>query len=410
MDKKTKLLPALLAAACLILILVIAMIPADGWATRGGQSVYFLDGRRLTGWQQIEGQQYNFDEDGYLRTGWQEIDGSRYYFDETGAMVTGWFMDAHYLHPDGRLATGWLEQDGKRYFLGSDGRRKSGVIEADGTEYLLNEEGYVHCGWTEIFGLRYYGDENGHPLYGWQEIDSAQYYFDESGAALTGWQNLDGFTHYFYSDGAAAQGKLTIDGEVCNFASNGQFLHLVNPWNYVPDDYVVELTPIAENHQIASICYEDFLDMMTDCRNAGLEPMVCSSYRTQEYQEELFQKRIDRYSKEGLPVEKATELAGYSVAIPGTSEHQLGLALDIVDNDNWHLDETQAEMPAQQWLMENSWRYGWILRYPVDKSAYTGIIYEPWHYRYVGRTVAAEIQTLGLCLEEYLEMLTNSVG
>ena len=67
-------------------------------------------------------------------------------------------------------------------------------------------------------------------------------------------------------------------------------------------------------------------------------------------------------------------------------------------------------MPTQQWLMENSWRYGWILRYPNEKSEITGIIYEPWHYRYVGRTVAAEIHGLGLCLEEYLNLLTGGVG
>jgi D-alanyl-D-alanine carboxypeptidase len=139
-------------------------------------------------------------------------------------------------------------------------------------------------------------------------------------------------------------------------------------------------------------------------------PVVCSSYRTQEYQEGLFQNRIDRYVKEGYSVEEATGLAGQSVAVPGTSEHQLGLALDIVDNRNWELDESQADMPTQQWLMENSWRYGWILRYPNEKSAITGIIYEPWHYRYVGKTIAKEIYDLGICLEEYLQMLTNSVG
>ena len=98
------------------------------------------------------------------------------------------------------------------------------------------------------------------------------------------------------------------------------------------------------------------------------------------------------------------------MAVPGTSEHQLGLALDIVDNKNWYLDESQAKMPTQIWLMENSWRYGWILRYPGEKSHLTGIIYEPWHYRYVGKTVAKEIHELGICLEEYLDMLTVSVG
>ena len=90
------------------------------------------------------------------------------------------------------------------------------------------------------------------------------------------------------------------------------------------------------------------------------------------------------------------------MAIPGTSEHQLGLAVDIVDKHSQVLDNSQADTPAQQWLMEHSWEYGFILRYPEGKSEITGIIYEPWHYRYVGKEAAAEIHELGLCLEEYL--------
>ena len=91
------------------------------------------------------------------------------------------------------------------------------------------------------------------------------------------------------------------------------------------------------------------------------------------------------------------------MARPGTSEHQLGLALDIVDLDYQQLDTRQEETPEQKWLMENSWKYGFILRYPTDKSNITGIIYEPWHYRYVGKEAAKVIHEKGICLEEYLE-------
>ena len=80
---------------------------------------------------------------------------------------------------------------------------------------------------------------------------------------------------------------------------------------------------------------------------------------------------------------------------------------DIVDKAYQTLDEHQAEMPAQKWLMENSWKYGFILRYPVGKTDVTGIIYEPWHYRYVGLELAEELHELGLTLEEYLQMLTD---
>ena len=90
------------------------------------------------------------------------------------------------------------------------------------------------------------------------------------------------------------------------------------------------------------------------------------------------------------------------MAVPGTSEHQLGLALDIVDVANQVLDERQENTEVQKWLMKNSWKYGFILRYPTDKSDITGISYEPWHYRYVGKEAAKEIYEAGICLEEYL--------
>ena len=95
------------------------------------------------------------------------------------------------------------------------------------------------------------------------------------------------------------------------------------------------------------------------------------------------------------------------MALPGTSEHHLGLAVDIVDVNYQLLNDAQADTPVQQWLMANSWRYGWILRYPDEKSEITGIIYEPWHYRYVGVEIAQEIMNLGITLEEYLGAVQN---
>ena len=105
---------------------------------------------------------------------------------------------------------------------------------------------------------------------------------------------------------------------------------------------------------------------------------------------------------QGYSREAAEAEAGKVVAVPGTSEHQLGLALDIVDLNNQNLDTSQEDTPVQKWLIEHSWEYGFILRYPNDKSEITGIIYEPWHYRYVGRDAAREIHERGVCLEEYL--------
>ena len=95
------------------------------------------------------------------------------------------------------------------------------------------------------------------------------------------------------------------------------------------------------------------------------------------------------------------------VAVPGTSEHQLGLAVDIIDSNYGYLDDYQASMPTQKWLMEHCWEYGFILRYPEGTTEITGIIYEPWHYRYVGVEVAMEMKQLGVTLEEYLGAVQN---
>ncbi len=116
----------------------------------------------------------------------------------------------------------------------------------------------------------------------------------------------------------------------------------------------------------------------------------------------LFNNQIQEFIDQGYDEEEARALAAREVAVPGTSEHQLGLAVDIIDNSNWNLDESQENVPAQQWLMANSWRYGFILRYPVGSTSVTGIIYEPWHYRYVGCQAAKEIYQRGITLEEYL--------
>ena len=118
----------------------------------------------------------------------------------------------------------------------------------------------------------------------------------------------------------------------------------------------------------------------------------------------LYEDKIARLIDEGVDPAEAPAIAAQSVAVPGTSEHQLGLALDIVDYYYPLLNEAQEDTYTQQWLMEYSWLYGFILRYPNGTTDITGIIYEPWHYRYVGEEAAKEIHELGVTLEEYLEM------
>ncbi len=180
------------------------------------------------------------------------------------------------------------------------------------------------------------------------------------------------------------------------------YLLLVNKWNPIDRDYSLDLVELRNGHSVDIRAYPDLQDMMDDARAEGLQPIICSSYRTNQKQRDLFKNQVDKYLALGLTEEEAEEQAAKWVAVPGTSEHQTGLAVDIVALDYQILDEGQEDTPEQKWLMENSYKYGYILRYPTEKSDITGIHYEPWHYRYVGKEVAKEIYDLGICLEEYL--------
>lgn len=154
---------------------------------------------------------------------------------------------------------------------------------------------------------------------------------------------------------------------------------------------------------IDSRVFDDLVAMLKAAERDGIKPFVCSTYRTYDYQRNLYEKRIARVTSEtGLQGEAAEEEAAFWVAPPGASEHQTGLAADIVDATYTNLDEAQESTDAQHWLMSHCHEYGFILRYPTDKSAVTGIGYEPWHYRYVGREFASDIALSGLCLEEWI--------
>lgn len=182
-----------------------------------------------------------------------------------------------------------------------------------------------------------------------------------------------------------------------------EILTLVNPWNQVPESWSVELMTLPNGLEIDRRCYDALMEMIGDCSAAGLTPVICSAYRTQNFQELLFNNKVAEWTNQGYGPEEAREKAGRQVAVPGTSEHQLGLAVDIVDISYQLLDNNQENTAVQKWLMENSWKYGFILRYPTSKTDITGIVYEPWHYRYIGNEYAQDIYESGLCLEEYLE-------
>lgn len=183
------------------------------------------------------------------------------------------------------------------------------------------------------------------------------------------------------------------------------YLTLVNADNPINDDYNLSLTTLRNNHAIDSRCYPELQSMMDDCRAAGLFPVICSSYRTNEKQRDLFNQQIQEYLDQGYTQSEAQKLAATSVAKPGTSEHELGLAVDIVDESAQLLNDEQENTDVQRWLMQNSWRYGFILRYPSGKTDITGIQYEPWHYRFVGLEAAKEIYENNWTLEEYINQI-----
>ena len=189
------------------------------------------------------------------------------------------------------------------------------------------------------------------------------------------------------------------DGE----ESDGDWkLTLVNATHPMAEDYRPRVSEIENNYYFDSRAVGELQQMLADGRKEGLDFWICSAYRTMEKQTDLYNNKVSRLQAEGLSYEEAYRQAGTVVAYPGTSEHNLGLAADIVAKDYQLLDDKQAETPEAKWLKENCWRYGFILRYPTDKTGETGIIFEPWHYRYVGKEAAREIMEQGICLEEYL--------
>lgn len=180
-------------------------------------------------------------------------------------------------------------------------------------------------------------------------------------------------------------------------------LALVNASSPLPEDYSPELSPIDDSgEQFDSRAADALQSMLNKMREEGLSPVVCSGYRSRELQQSLFENRVERCLEEGVAEDDAEQEAARYVARPGTSEHELGLAADIVAESYQLLVEEQEGTEEQQWLMEHCTEYGFILRYPQDKTTLTGVSYEPWHYRYVGKEAAREIMTQGLCLEEYL--------
>ena len=400
-----------------LLLLPLLLLPVfffitdqSGWGTNEHGTCYLdRNGNPVSGWQEIDGVSYYFNSEtqalhtGWITqnnvsrylsegrpvSGWIALEEGTFYLKEDGSIHTGWLMEAeqwYYLNAQGNPVSGWTETEDGQFYFDESGKRISGLVQIDGTVYCLGYDGTPHTGWYEQDGKHYYAN-----------ADSTLY---------TGWLEEDGNRYYLTEDGSAAVGKRIIDGETYFFSSTGLHFIMVNPWNPLPENYEPELV-LLEEHSIDPACVADLKQMLNDCQTAGYTPKILSVYRSIHSQTLLFDQGVRKRMADGNTSLDAYDMTRQSVAIPGTSEHHLGLALDIVDAEYRELDETQENTPTQQWLMENSWKYGFIVRYPAGTTDITGITYEPWHYRYVGLEMAQEIHELGITLEEYIDMLTG---
>lgn len=172
---------------------------------------------------------------------------------------------------------------------------------------------------------------------------------------------------------------------------------LVNPTNKIPEGYSPELADIGNGYKLQTRAAAAFNDMMQKAVQDGVSLWIVSAYRSHEKQTTNFNNKIREFESQGYTAEKAYAATAKLIAVPGTSEHSLGYAVDLNS-----LETTFEGTKQFKWLMENCADFGFALRYPKDKVEITDISYEPWHYRYVGSNHAKVIMENGICLEEYL--------
>ena len=397
-----------------------------GWLEQGGKTYYLnTDGRMQTQWLELDGFRYHFGDAGILRTHWQQIAEKRYYFGDEGILHTGWLEldDArHYFLEDGTLAAGWQQIDSDTYYLDENGTPTCGLAELEEGLFCFDDSGIMHTGWTELDGNtylfsdtgaahigwldsdegRYYFDETGSMAIGWTDIEDQRYYFTESGTLHTGWLEQGEYRYFLLPDGTMATGPQQIDGKTFYFSPKGIQVLLVNPWHHMPADYPLELVEIEDGFYVDESCLEALQAMMAAMRAEGLLPLFSSAYRNEAQQKGIWQNYVQRYMDAGYDQAQANAMTAAYVAVPGTSEHHTGLAVDIVGHDYYYAGHPGSTMAVQAWLKDHCWEYGFILRYTKEKEAITGFAAETWHFRYVGTEVSMDMKDSGLCLEEYL--------
>lgn len=203
---------------------------------------------------------------------------------------------------------------------------------------------------------------------------------------------------------------ITVYNSMEGFKSDGTIIKqedewnlvLVNKWNEMEPGYKPELTEISSGHKVDSRIVDSLREMIAGAKKAGYAIYILSSYRDMNKQISLYNAEVSKWLYQGMDQEEAEAKASTIVAYPGTSEHHLGLAVDLVSSEHVKLDQDAEKTKGYQWLVAHCHEYGFILRYPNNTTDVTGIIYEPWHFRYVGEEAAVEIMEAGITLEEYL--------
>ncbi len=183
------------------------------------------------------------------------------------------------------------------------------------------------------------------------------------------------------------------------------YLTLANNDNPLPSNFTVETSKIKAEFNPYSLTYDaravdNLNNMLVAAKSDGVTIQVISAYRSISRQTTLYNNKVQYYLDKGYAGADAKTAAAKVVAVPGTSEHNLGLAVDLDS-----VEQSYENSKQFKWLSKNAEKFGFVLRYPKDKQDITQIIYEPWHYRYVGVKAAKEMNDLGMCLEEYLEYL-----
>lgn len=197
-----------------------------------------------------------------------------------------------------------------------------------------------------------------------------------------------GYKYYIYGYPFARAVKV----DKCNWE-----IMLVNNKSYIDKEYEPECVNLSNGEKVDKRIYPQLQRMFDEARSEGISITVRSGYRSWEEQKNLWTQELERLDEEGISLHEAIEQGVLSVQRAGTSEHQTGMAVDI--NSMTDMDDTAL----YEWLKDNAYKYEFILRYPENKTDITGIMYEPWHFRYVGETTAAIIKNEDLCLEEYID-------